>query len=80
MATITKDELNSLQQAINKVNEAKAILGDVHTQAHYAQLEVLKHNEALLGIQKGLESKYGAITVDIQTGEYTEEAQEAQEE
>ena len=80
MATITKDELNSLQQAINKVNEAKAILGDVYTQAHYAQLEVLKHNESLLGVQKGLESKYGSISVDIQTGEYTEEAQEVVEE
>ena len=69
---ISDEELKSLQEALNNLNQAKVTLGDVTTQAHLVQLEVLKHNETLKGVQRGLESKYGSISLDVQTGEYTE--------
>jgi hypothetical protein len=67
---ITEEELKSLQEAVTNLNQAKTILGDVTTQAHLTQLEVLKFSERLGGVQKELEAKYGSITVDVGTGEY----------
>ena len=69
---ISDEELKSLQEALNNLNQAKVTLGDVTTQAHLVQLEVLKYNETLKGVQRGLESKYGPISLDVQTGEYTD--------
>lgn len=70
MEKLTEEELKSLQESVGKLNEFKIALADATTQKHLLQVEVLKHNETLSGIQRGLESKYGNITVDIQTGEY----------
>lgn len=79
MAKITTEELESLQQALTKVNQAKILFSDISLQAHYAKLEVLKLNEALAGVQSGLEAKYGNISVDVSTGEYQEVVEEAEE-
>ena len=70
MEKITKEELKSLQESVGKLNEFKIALADVTTQKHLLQLEVIKHSETLSGVQRGLESKYGNISIDIQTGEY----------
>lgn len=73
---LTEEELKSLQESIAKLNEAKTILGDITTQAHFAQLMVLEQTEYLNKIQKLLEDKYGAISVDINNGEYSELTEE----
>lgn len=78
MAQIEKEELNSLQDAIRKLNESKIIFSEISIQAHQAQLEIFKNSEILSGIQKGLETKYGNISVDINTGEYESVAEEAE--
>jgi hypothetical protein len=70
MEKITKEELKSLQESVGKLNEFKIALADATTQKHLLQLEVIKHSETLSGVQRGLESKYGNISIDIQTGEY----------
>jgi len=70
MEKITEEELKSLQESVGKLNEFKIALADVTTQKHLLQLEVIKHSETLSGVQRGLESKYGNISIDIQTGEY----------
>ena len=70
MEKITEEELKSLQESVGKLNEFKIALADATTQKHLLQLEVIKHSETLSGVQRGLESKYGNISVDIQTGEY----------
>ncbi len=44
------------------------------------QVEVLKHAENLAGIQRGLESKYGNIEINLQTGEYELQKEEKTEE
>lgn len=79
MAKITKEELQSLHDSLNKVNQAKIVLADLTLQVHYAQLEVLKISEELSGVQKGLEAKYGNISIDISSGEYEEIVEEAVE-
>lgn len=76
---IAEDELKSLQEVFSKLNQAKLFLGDITAQAYVAQLEVMKHNESLIGLQRGLESKYGPITLDIETGEYEKVEQPDQE-
>ena len=70
MDKLTDEELKSLQESVGKLNEFKIALADATTQKHLLQLEVIKHSETLSGVQRGLESKYGNISVDIQTGEY----------
>jgi len=75
---LTEEELKAVQTAVSNVNQAKTILGDATTQAHFAQLQVLELDKALQEEQKTLESKYGAISIDITTGEYEEVVEEAE--
>ena len=76
---LTEEELKAVQTAVSNVNQGKTILGDVTTQAHYAQLQVLELEKALQEEQKKLEEKYGSISIDITTGEYEEIVEEAEE-
>lgn len=76
---LTEEELKAIQTAVSNVNQAKTILGDVQTQAHLAQLQVLEMDKALQEEQKALEGKYGSISIDINTGEYEEVVEEAEE-
>lgn len=75
---LTEEELKAVQTAVSNVNQAKTILGDATTQAHLAQLQVLELDKALQEEQKTLEGKYGAISIDITTGEYEEVVEEAE--
>jgi hypothetical protein len=75
---LTEEELKAVQTAVSNVNQAKTILGDATTQAHLAQLQVLELDKALQEEQKTLEAKYGAISIDINTGEYEEVVEEAE--
>ena len=76
---LTEEELKAIQTAVSNVNQAKTILGDVQTQAYLAQVQVLEMDKALQEEQKKLEEKYGSISIDINTGEYEEVVEEAQE-
>lgn len=44
------------------------------------QVEVLKHAENLAGVQRGLESKYGNIEVNLETGDYELQKEENNQE
>ena len=74
-----EEELKAIQGAVSNVNQAKTILGDATNNAYRAQLQVIAMEEALQAEQKKLEEAYGAITVDLNTGEYEEVVQEAEE-
>ena len=76
---LKEEELKAIQGAVSKLNQAKTILGDVTNQAHKAQLQVNQAEEALAEEQKVLEANYGSITVDLNTGEYEEVVEEAEE-
>ena len=76
---LKEEELKAIQGAVSKLNQAKTILGDVTNQAHKAQLQVNTAEEALAEEQKVLEATYGSITIDLNTGEYSEVIEEAEE-
>ena len=76
---LKEEELKAIQGAVSSVNQAKTILGDATNNAYRAQLQVIAMEEALQAEQKKLEEAYGAITVDLNTGEYEEVVQEAEE-
>jgi len=76
---IKEEELKAIQVAVSRVNQMKTLLGDITTQAHKAQLQVLQAEEALAEEQKVLEASYGSITVDLNTGEYEEVVEEVEE-
>ena len=80
MEKLTEEELKSLQESVGKLNEFKMALADAATQKHMLQVEVLKHAENLAGVQRGLESKYGNIEINLQTGEYELHKEEKTEE
>ncbi len=73
MKKITDEELKSLQVALYNVNQAKTVLGDLSTQVHKAQLQVLSVEQIMSDTQKSIEKKYGSIVLDLKTGEYTVE-------
>lgn len=76
---LKEEELKAIQGAVSNVNQAKTILGDATNNAYRAQLQVVAMEEALQAEQKKLEDAYGSITVDLNTGEYEEVVEEAQE-
>jgi len=78
-AKLTEEELKSIQTAVSNLNQAKTILGEATNQAFKAQLQVNSMEEAMVSAQKELEDKYGSITVDLNTGEYEEVVEEAEE-
>lgn len=78
-AKLKEEELKAIQGAVSNVNQAKTILGDLTNQAYKAQLQVVAMEEALQAEQKKLEDTYGSITVDLNTGEYEEVVEEAEE-
>jgi len=78
-AKLTEEELKSIQTAVSNLNQAKTILGEATNQAFKAQLQVNSMEEAMTSAQKELEDKYGSITVDLNTGEYEEVVEEAEE-
>jgi capsule polysaccharide export protein KpsE/RkpR len=77
-AKLTEEELKSIQTAVSNLNQAKTILGDATNQAFKAQLQVNSMEEAMATSQKELEGKYGAISIDLNTGEYEEVVEEAE--
>ena len=78
-AKLTEEELKSIQTAVSNLTQAKTILGEATNQAFKAQLQVNSMEEAMTSAQKELEDKYGSITVDLNTGEYEEVVEEAEE-
>jgi len=78
-AKLTEEELKSIQTAVSNLTQAKTILGEATNQAFKAQLQVNSMEEAMVSAQKELEDKYGSITVDLNTGEYEEVVEEAEE-
>lgn len=76
---ITKDELAAVQGAVNNINNlymtvGRAIVGIINDSGNLDTLEA-----ALKEQQQALEEKYGSVTVNLQTGEYEEVKEEAEE-
>tara|TARA_R100000908_G_C3743218_1_gene139214 strand:+ start:462 stop:746 length:285 start_codon:yes stop_codon:yes gene_type:complete len=69
---ITDEELKSVQDKVNKINQAQMQVGGLEVQKNVA-LETLKGLQMdLQVIQKDLEEKYGKVSVNLTDGTISE--------
>lgn len=70
---LKKEELTGLQNAINKVNQIQLQVGGLELQKHELMHTITSAQAELASVQNDLKEKYGDITVDINTGEISED-------
>lgn len=72
MAKIKEEQLNEIVSLQGKLNEIISNIGVLETQKHALLHDVAVVNKDIEDFKTGLEKEYGAISVDLKTGEYTE--------
>lgn len=72
MAKITKEQLSEIVGLQSKLNEIISNIGLLETQKHGFLHDVAEVNKKIEEFKVKLEKEYGAISVDLKTGEYTE--------
>ena len=70
-AKITDEQLKEIKETQGKVNQILNQIGFVEIQKSALKVEFSKENEKAEEVKKKLEEEYGAINIDLQTGEYT---------
>jgi len=69
---ITDEELKSVQEKVNSINQVQMQIGGLEVQKNIA-LDTIKASQMdLQTIQKELEDKYGKVSVNLQDGTITE--------
>jgi len=77
MAKIKKKELEAVTSIKKELDTIVSEIGIVETQKHALLHKVAKVNESLAEEKKVLEEAYGKISIDLETGEYTEITEKA---
>lgn len=77
MAKIKQEELESVTSIKKELDALVSEIGVVETQKHALLHKVAEVNESLAKEKKALEEAYGKISIDLETGEYTEITEEA---
>ena len=77
MAKITKEELEAVTSIKKELDSVVSEIGILETQKHALLHKVAEVNESLAKEKKSLEEAYGKISIDLETGEYTEITEEA---
>ena len=72
MAKIKKEQLEEIVELQGKLNEVISNIGVLETQKHSLLHDVAEVNKKVEEFKAKLEEEYGAISVDLKTGEYTE--------
>ena len=72
MAKITEEQLSEIVELQSKLNEIISNIGLLETQKHGFLHDVAEVNKKIEEFKVKLEEEYGAISVDLKTGEYTE--------
>jgi len=70
--SIEKEELTLLQESVNKQNQIQLQIGGLEGQKAYLLDSLREVATALSETQKVLEEKYGAINIDLTTGEISD--------
>ena len=70
-AKITEEQLKEVRETQGKVNQILNQIGFLEVQKSSAKVEFGKENEKSEEVKKKLEKEYGAINIDLSTGEYT---------
>lgn len=77
MAKIKQEELETVTSIKQELDSLVSEIGVVETQKHALLHKVAEVNEKLAKEKKVLEEAYGKISIDLETGEYTEITEEA---
>ncbi len=77
MAKIKQEELEKVVYIKKELDALVSEIGVVETQKHALLHKVAEVNESLAEEKKVLEEAYGKISIDLETGEYTEITEEA---
>ena len=77
MAKIKQEELEKVVSIKKELDGLVSEIGVVETQKHALLHKVAEVNESLAKEKKVLEEAYGKISIDLETGEYTEITAEA---
>jgi len=77
MAKIKQEELEKVVSIKKELDALVSEIGVVETQKHALLHKVAEVNESLAKEKKVLEETYGKISIDLETGEYTEITEEA---
>lgn len=72
MSKLTEEQLKELQGAIGKVNNFQMQLGGIELQKHELLHGAQQATTELQAMQAELEKEYGAVSIDIQTGDIKE--------
>lgn len=73
---LEEQEYTNLKDLVTKINENQNRLGGLELAKHELLHDAAVTKESLTKIQTELREKYGNITIDIETGEYTENKEE----
>ena len=76
---IKPEELENIQNAVRLLNQVKAVIADLEVNKAKAMQEAFAAEQSLQQLQAKLQEDYGSITIDLNTGEYQEEVEEAEE-
>tara|TARA_R100000951_G_scaffold91360_1_gene79717 strand:+ start:369 stop:602 length:234 start_codon:yes stop_codon:yes gene_type:complete len=77
MAKIKQEELEAVTSIKKELDKVISEIGILETQKHALLHKVAEVNESLAKEKKTLEEAYGKISIDLETGEYTEITEEA---
>ena len=69
---LTEDELKSLQENVNKLNQVHIELGRLENQKHKILHQMNETEKNFDELQKELEDKYGKVSINIDNGELAE--------
>ena len=69
---LTKLELKTLQETVQKINQVHVELGRLENQKHKIMHNMEEMDKDFADLQKEFEVKYGKVSVNIETGELSE--------
>ena len=65
---VTDDELKSVQDQVNSINQVQLQIGGLEVQKSFALQQIATLQNKLNETQKELEEKYGKVSVNLQDG------------
>tara|TARA_R100001509_G_C4875245_1_gene218309 strand:+ start:1671 stop:1904 length:234 start_codon:yes stop_codon:yes gene_type:complete len=77
MAKIKKEELEQIVLVKKELDSVVSEIGVLETQKHALLHKVAEVNEKLANEKNKLEEAYGKISIDLETGDYTEITEQA---
>lgn len=69
--TISKEQLSSINEQQNLLNEIIHRIGLIETEKHSLLHRVAEVNKEVEEIKLELEQEYGKVSIDLKTGEYS---------